>query len=94
MATISKSAAIAHAIENVRMVQVSAGSYEIQRYDEARNAWIASNTMDYHRARPALTEARHESALMALGWDNWDAGYESAGATGSLRERIARSVND
>jgi hypothetical protein len=71
MSTISN--AIAQAAATVRMVQVAQGSHEVQRFDARRNAWIASNPTDYHRARAALSEARVCAAAMAMGWDAYDA---------------------
>lgn len=77
-----------------RMVQVSPGSFEVQTYDPIRNAFIAGPTMDFHRARAALTEQRHRDALVAMGWDEYVAEMAAGRAVrGSLRDRVKESVS-
>lgn len=69
----TKAQAITHAAATVRMVSVARGSYEVQTYDAQRNAWIASNATDYHRARAALSAGRVRAAAIALGYSTYDA---------------------
>jgi hypothetical protein len=77
------------------MVQVAPKSYEVRTFDSVRNIYRASYTMDYHRARAYLTEARHAEALVAMGWDFDEATHEagSDNSFGALRDRVKRSAS-
>ena len=85
----NKSEALERARRFVRMT--FCGGYTIEKWDAVREAWVRGPAMDYHRARAALTEARHVEAMEAMGYAPFDAAGLAGQAHGPLRDRIART---
>lgn len=85
--------AIRHATATVRMYPFGR-SYILEIYCPKLNAWTDSRQMSFHAARACLTERRHAVALVALGWDYWDAECAAFDCAGSLRDRVKASLKN
>lgn len=69
--------AIAHAMDTTKCVQVAPRGWTVDTYDSTRRAWIQGVTLDYHKARRALSECRVFMAARAMGMDAFDAETEA-----------------